>query len=109
MQNNRVSMDENGKSVFYLDKPIIWSQWPYKTGQIYGVYLFKNGARNKQNLQKFIYQWKAQDLTINKMCLFPQYDTHERNYKPVTCVFTHFELGCLTSYNILTEYINNTI
>ena len=49
----------------------------------------------------------SQDLTINKMRLFSQYDDHERNYKQVkmTCVFTHFELGYLTSYNILIECI----
>ena len=36
------------------------------------------------------------------MRLFSQYDDHERNYKPVNdAFFTHFELGYLTSYNIL--------
>ena len=36
------------------------------------------------------------------MRLFSQDDNHERNYKPVNDVFfTHFELGYLTSYNIL--------
>ena len=34
VQNNRISMDENRKSGFYPGKPIIWSQRPYKTGQI---------------------------------------------------------------------------
>ena len=39
------------------------------------------------------------------MRLFSQYDNHERNYKPVNNVFfTHFELGYLTSYNILPEH-----
>ena len=43
------------------------------------------------------------------MHLFSQYDDHERNYKQVNDVFfTHFELGYLTSYNILTEFINTT-
>ena len=36
------------------------------------------------------------------MHLFSQYDDHEQNYKPMNDVFfTHFELGYLTSYNIL--------
>ena len=30
-----------------------------------------------------MHQWKAQDLKINKMHLFSQYDYHEQNYKPV--------------------------
>ena len=36
--------------------------------------------------RKLMYQWKAQDLTIEKIHLFSQYDDHERvsNYKPVS-------------------------
>ena len=30
-----------------------------------------------------MYQSKAQDLRIAKMCLFWQYDDRQRNYKPV--------------------------
>ena len=30
-----------------------------------------------------MYQSKAQDLTINKVRLFSQYNDHKRNYKPV--------------------------
>ena len=44
IQNNRISMDENRKNGFYPDQPIISSQRPYRTGQIYGVYILKNGA-----------------------------------------------------------------
>ena len=41
-----------------------------------------------------MHQWKVQDVTINKMHLFSQYDDHKRNYKPVSDVFfTYFELG----------------
>ena len=39
---------------------------------------------------------ESQDLTINKMHLFSQYNDHEQNSKQVNDVFfTHFELGYL--------------
>ena len=54
-----------------------------------------------------MYQFEVQDLTINKVRLFSQYNDHKRNYKPVNDMFfTHFESGYLTSYNILLKFMN---
>ena len=50
-----------------------------------------------------MHQSKAQDLRIDKMCLFRQYEVRQRNYKPVgdMCFSTHFDIGYLPSYFIL--------
>ena len=46
----------------------------------FGVFIY---SKMEHKINKIYRKWKAQDLTINKMRLFSQYDDHERNYKPV--------------------------
>ena len=57
-----------------------------------------------------MYQSKAQDLRIDKMCLFQQYDDRQRNYKPVgdMCFSLIFDIGYFPSYFILLEVISMT-
>ena len=68
IQTNR-SYDVSGPTKLAKFRVFIYSKMEHKMNKI---------RRN------FIHQWKAQDLTINKMHLFSQYDDHERNYKPVS-------------------------
>ena len=64
-------MDENRKSGFCPDEPIIWSQRPYRTGQMF-IYSIMEQKINK--IRRNLY-------TSGNLRIW--YDDHERNYKPV--------------------------
>ena len=49
------------------------------------VFIYSKIEHKISKIRRNLYtSGKAQDLTINRMHLFSQYEDHERNYKPVS-------------------------
>ena len=69
IQNNRVSIDENRRSGFYPNEPIIWSQRPYTTCHIY---LFQK-----------------MEHKINKICINLYTSGKLRIWQLTRCVYFH--------------------